>query len=199
MAARFSVSRGTLREALRMLASMNLITTTRGVQGGSSVTIPSPDQLLQHLGASLQLLAADNSFTLAGMLEVRRLLEVPAVGFVAERATEQELDDIRATVRSPPTVGVLSPTQSFHVRLARATTNPMLETMLYVTFEVHNLRIGSSRVRDDFVSRVVDEHELIAEALADRDADAARQEMERHFVTLQHMYDRLEPPADPCH
>ena len=39
---RSGVSRSTVREALRLLASQHLIVTTRGVSGGSFVAHPSP-------------------------------------------------------------------------------------------------------------------------------------------------------------
>lgn len=192
MAERFSVSRGTIREALRTLASMNLIETTRGVQGGSFITKPSSEQLIRHMSASLKLLAADRGFTLESTIEARKMLEVPALQLVVERATDQELAELAASVRKHSSVGVLSPNQSFHVRLARATRNPMIETMLYATFEVQNVRMEGMTVQEEVLHHYEDEHEALAGALLRRDLDAAQDLMEKHFSTVERFYVDIE-------
>src|SRR4051794_41929928 len=46
---RTGVSRSTVREALRLLASQHLIVTTRGVTGGSFVAHPDAEQLSEAL------------------------------------------------------------------------------------------------------------------------------------------------------
>ncbi|HEY3480196.1 MAG TPA: GntR family transcriptional regulator, partial [Streptomyces sp.] len=45
LSTQYGVSRSTVREALRLLASQNLIITTRGVAGGSFVAYPKPQQV----------------------------------------------------------------------------------------------------------------------------------------------------------
>ena len=51
------VSRSTVREALRLLASQHLIVTTRGVTGGSFVAHPDAEQLSEGLSTGLTLLS----------------------------------------------------------------------------------------------------------------------------------------------
>src|SRR6478735_5117351 len=46
---RYGVSRSTVREALRLLASQNLIRTVRGTTGGSFVAHPDPDHISAYL------------------------------------------------------------------------------------------------------------------------------------------------------
>jgi DNA-binding FadR family transcriptional regulator len=192
MAERFKVSRGTIREALRTLASMNLIETTRGVQGGSFVTKPSSEQLIRHMRASLKLLAADRGFTLESTIEARKMLEVPALELVIERATDDELHEIAASVHRRTSVGVLSPNQSFHVRLARATRNPMIETMLYAAFEVQNVRMEGMTVQQEILEHYEEEHQELAEALLRRDLAASQRLMESHFATVERFYVQVD-------
>src|SRR5438105_3541510 len=49
LATQFLVSRSTIREALRMLSSQQLITTSRGVGGGSYITHPEPEAISRVL------------------------------------------------------------------------------------------------------------------------------------------------------
>ena len=58
LSALYGVSRSTVREALRVLSSQNLVTTVRGVTGGTFVIRPEPDQISSYLQASFSLLTA---------------------------------------------------------------------------------------------------------------------------------------------
>src|SRR5436305_15318827 len=55
---RTGVSRSTVREALRLLASQHLIVTTRGVTGGSYVAQPDPATLAESLTGGVRMLLA---------------------------------------------------------------------------------------------------------------------------------------------
>src|SRR5213083_2811642 len=82
---RSGVSRSTVREALRLLASQHLIVTTRGVTGGSFVAHPDAAQLSEALSTGLTLLSNSAEVGLADLLELRRALEIPAAGLAAVR------------------------------------------------------------------------------------------------------------------
>src|SRR4029434_1012913 len=70
------VSRSTVREALRLLASQHLIVNTRRGSGGSFVAHPSAAQLSDTLTTGLQLMQASAVVDAADLLEVRRMLEI---------------------------------------------------------------------------------------------------------------------------
>ena len=84
---RTGVSRSTVREALRLLASQHLIVTTRGVTGGSFVSHPDAEQLSEALSTGLTLLTHSAGLGMADLLELRRALEIPAAGLAAARRT----------------------------------------------------------------------------------------------------------------
>src|SRR3954454_6286544 len=69
------VSRSTVREALRLLASQHLIVTTRGGTGGSFVSQPDGEQLADGLSPGFTLLANSSGIGLADLIELRRAIE----------------------------------------------------------------------------------------------------------------------------
>ena len=97
LTAEFGVGRSTIREALRSLASQNLIHTTRGVTGGSFVATPSVGHISEHLETGVALMTAAETVTVDQLMEVRNLMEVPAAGLAAFRRTEEDLAQLRDT------------------------------------------------------------------------------------------------------
>ena len=77
----FSISRPTLREALRILEAEGLITVRRGARGGARVQVPSAEVAARYAGLVLQRRGA----TVADVLEARVIVEAPAARVLAER------------------------------------------------------------------------------------------------------------------
>src|SRR6476620_9810146 len=102
LAEQFGVSRATVREALRVLATQSLIRTSKGAGGGSYVTLPSVNGVSEYVQSSISLLADADDVTLEELLEARELLEVPAARLAAERRTEEELERLRDAIPDEP-------------------------------------------------------------------------------------------------
>src|SRR5919106_735249 len=92
----FGASRSTVREALRILSSQNLIVTARGAGGGTFVSRPEPRYVSDFLEASFGLLSDSEHLTVAHLLEAREILEVPAAGLAAVRRTDEHLTALRS-------------------------------------------------------------------------------------------------------
>jgi DNA-binding FadR family transcriptional regulator len=94
LVSQLGVSRATLREALRILEAEGLIATRPGPKGGIVVQRPGSDHLTRSLSLLLQL--DDTPFT--AILEARRLLEPLCANLAAERATPEDLAELKASV-----------------------------------------------------------------------------------------------------
>jgi GntR family transcriptional regulator, transcriptional repressor for pyruvate dehydrogenase complex len=93
LADRLGVSRGSLREAVRALSQIKVLDVRRG--DGTYVTSLSPNELLSGLGFAIELLQTHG---LEEVLEVRRLLLPPAAALAAQRATPEQVDEMRKVV-----------------------------------------------------------------------------------------------------
>src|SRR6185369_15152681 len=83
----FSVSRGTLREALRVLEQKGLIEIRTGVAGGSMVREINSDKLSENLG----LLIRNRTVSLKDLAEFREGMEGSVAALAAQRASEQDV------------------------------------------------------------------------------------------------------------
>jgi DNA-binding FadR family transcriptional regulator len=188
LADQYGVSRSTVREALRVLASQGLITTTRGVSGGSFVAYPSPKQMSDYLHASLGLFAESEDLAVDALLEARDMLEVPVAGLAAVRRTASDLDTLRAKLGEPAGSEprqIMEFARGFHEALLHIAGNAIVEALTRPVFEVLYERMLLLTAPEPTWSRVKDDHELIFAAVAAGDAEAARAEMQIHLEKLR--------------
>lgn len=185
------VSRSTVREALRLLSSEHLIVTTRGVSGGSFVAHPSPSQLSETLATGVQLMRSTSMVSLADLLEVREMIEVPAAGLAAVRRQESDLAAIRASLFDPAVAEVsamLAHHRAFHGAIARACDNTLLELVmqpLHTVSNDHELVEGHGAT----LWRQIDaDHRAIFEAVERRDAAGAERACAQHIANLREIF-----------
>src|SRR5436190_2120692 len=172
---RSGVSRSTVREALRLLASQHLIVTTRGVTGGSFVAHPDAAQLPEALSTGLALLSNSAAIGFADLLELRRALEIPGAALAAARRTEENLAQQRAAFFDPETDSVdtmLAAHAAFHSAVAKATGNPLYEL---VTRPLYHVAYGEEVIENlppGYWHRIDADHREIVNCVAARDTDA---------------------------
>src|SRR5829696_3243717 len=188
LADEYAVSRSTVREALRVLASQGLITTSRGVLGGSFVAYPSPHQMSDYLQASLGLFAECEERGVGALLEPRDMLEVPAAGLAAARRSAADLAELRATLCEPPSVEpreLVTFTRAFHETLLHVAGNPIVEALTRPVFEVLYERMLHFTDLEPTWSEVKDDHRRIYAAIEAGDTEAARAKMQSHLEKLR--------------
>jgi GntR family transcriptional repressor for pyruvate dehydrogenase complex len=178
------VSRSTVREALRLLASQHLIITTRGVTGGSFVAHPDAEQLADGLAAGFTLLTNSADVDLADLLELRRALEVPAAGLAAARRTEEHLAEIRRALFDPDVDDFetkMAAHATFHTAVAKATDNPLFELVVRPLYYAKYGEDVTVNLPADYWTRIDADHREMIDCLAARDVEAARRAASKHL------------------
>jgi DNA-binding FadR family transcriptional regulator len=178
------VSRSTVREALRLLASQHLIVTTRGVTGGSFVSHPDAEQLGDGLATGFTLLANSPGVGLADLLELRRAFEVPAAGLAAKRRTQEQLLEIRGALFDPLTDDLdtmMLAHAAFHTAVVKACGNPLFEL---VGRPIYHAAYGEAVTDDlpaDYWPRIDADHRQLLDLLCAGDAEGATALSDRHL------------------
>jgi DNA-binding FadR family transcriptional regulator len=169
----FDVSRDTLREALRILESEALIHIRRGRGGGAVVQRPHPRAVTRHVALLLQVRGA----TIGDIHEVRRIMEPPAAGRLADIAPDDlaaiaELHDLEQSRLDQP-MACATAIVAFDQAVFRLTGNT---TIAVVSAVFRELVVGQallSSVQDrraHGLSSLVDRHGAVVEALGSGDA-----------------------------
>lgn len=192
LAEQFGVSRATVREALRSLATQDLITKTPGAGGGSFVRAVDDSSLRSALSNSVTNLLALGTIAFEEVALVRQHLEVPAVRLAAAHRDEKDLVELADILETQKTISVHDPRvpsldENFHATIARASGNRVLasfvsalhrqtEPVLYLDLSPE---VGRTTVR---------QHQQILAAITDQDPDTAEACMIEHLTYLrQHL------------
>ena len=207
----FGVSRSTIREALRVLSSQNLITTRRGVRGGTFVVKPEPDHVREVFETSLGLMVVHDAIGIDELIEVREMLEVPAARWAASRRTQAHVKALHDLAhrrdQSPSSPRDLDETRSFHEVVLHGAGNALLDIVAQPIFRVLDTRIhprgeGFRTNREGtgpiFWNEVSEDHLRIAEAIEARDEEAAAESMLAHLEHLRVRYQGLLSENKPA-
>ena len=195
LAREFGVSRGTVREALRVLAAESLIRTAKGAGGGSFVTLPTVDHVSQFLKANITLLSESQDVSPEELLEARYLLEGWAAGAAATRRTEEHVQRLRDCIIDDEvklgTEEQFTYNTAFHTGVLDAAQNTLISIAAQPVFAVLQTNMRRSEIRRETLRRVNEDHKTILAAIERGDADAAEREMRSHVDFLRGTYVKL--------
>ncbi|WP_284748240.1 FadR/GntR family transcriptional regulator [Amycolatopsis sp. RTGN1] len=206
----YGVSRGTVREALRILTSRSLIRSTRGASGGTFVIAPRAEEIADQIGDYIVLHLRAGELTPAEVYHARRILERECVRLAAQHRTDDDLAAIAAPVervRADPDIDTdewLAADVAFHTAIAAAAKNRILELAMTAVHAVRprtNLPLRVALDRDTVWSQ----HSAIFEAIRDQRPVDAVAALEAHVDYLDSLAGansgerlaRLEPDASP--
>lgn len=189
LARQFNVSRTTLREALRVLASQRLIAKVPGARGGNIVQSVDHISLGEVVTEAVDNLLALGSVAFDEVADLRRYLEIPSVRLAARHRTEADLAELRDVVRRQRTASVDDPEipeldRLFHTGIAKASGNRVLSSLVvalhHVTEPVHYLDLKPEVGRE-----TVKQHQRILAAIDARDPDEGAAAIVEHLDYLR--------------
>ena len=192
LAAEFGVSRPTLREALKLLSSGNLIRANKGPGGGIFVAHTAEQGMGRSLSDAVAMMLDTGAVSLEELLDARMLLEVPMAGAAAYRADDADLRRLReamareASAASAGDHDALARTDEWmHRTITRAAGNRMVQALSEWVLEVLQPRLVEL-LRDAVVhSAVLAQHEAVLAALEKGDAARAERAMKDHLLYLR--------------
>ncbi|PSK87544.1 GntR family transcriptional regulator [Limimaricola soesokkakensis] len=195
----FGVSRLTVREATAALEARGLIETRPGSR--ARVCGPRTDFLLTMLSQTATFYLRQPG-GLTSFSEVRQLVETGVVRLAAQRATKQDIQDLkerldanRAAIGDTAQFGATD--MEFHAAIAAIVGNPILSGFFRALDRwLQEVRTTSLRL-DGQTETAYRAHVEIYEAIAAKDPDRADRAMRHHLEQLQSIYpEALAADAD---
>lgn len=189
-------SRGTVREALRLLEAEGLIVIKRGPKGG--IRVRHPD--ITQVSHSLALHFAMSKTTLGEFFTFRRLVEPAAAAEAARSATPEQrasLIEIAEQVRGLPP---LARAPEFHGALGVCSNNGVYRAILAALHRVIEWHSLSERLSDEDIEGTTRAHLAIARAIEKGDDKGAARLMNRHLESFEAVLaeqGRLDQPIIP--
>lgn len=186
----FSVSRPTVREALKRLAAQSLIRTQRGASGGAFVNRLSFEDAYPQQITTSTLLLSMNEVSFETACEARYTLERACAPLAAQRRTADQLATMRAEIHRQSQPGLTDEAfcasdVTFHRALVDGSENPVLCYQLAGAVEamqpLMNMITFTARDR----ARIVGLHTEIANAMEAQDAGAVVDGLNRLEVETQ--------------
>lgn len=188
LANRMNVSRGSLREAVRVLAYLGILDTRVG--DGTYVTDLTGARLLQ--GLDLMGRVANGATTLE-ILEIRRILEATSAMLAAVRASDEQLDALDAHLdlleSATDYETYVAQDIRFHDMIAEASGNESLR-MLCRSFSTQTQRIRLLRgaTGGDVLARSNHEHRQILRFLRAREPQLASAASTSHVAGVEYWF-----------
>ena len=185
MCTMFAVSRTVIRDALKMLVGLGVVTIRHGM--GAYINEVDGEEDVSRLASLLQI----SRGTVEELFQVREVIESQAVIWCTQNANVQDIEQLKQIVRKGKELGETSESKlalldaEFHLKIVEATGNRVLMRLMVNLLDL----LGENRARVLMVPgrqrlSVLD-HESIVEAISQRDPDLAHQKMLNHLANVK--------------
>ncbi|MCM3269045.1 FadR/GntR family transcriptional regulator [Paenibacillus elgii] len=183
LAQAFGISRGTLREAFRILEREGLIETRPG--GGRFLS-----KNLSKAEDTKRILENIERATIIELLEAREIFETGIVELAAMRATEQDIAEIESALERWGTIDrnsedPVNPDQAFHLSIAKATHNVVLVNLIDLHMDLLQKTLTKTVDIPGRKSEVYKEHYAILQAIKEKDPAKAKAALLHHLQQVK--------------
>lgn len=192
LARSFGTSRGSIREAIKMLVSFGVLQVRWG--DGTYVSSSVSDSVFDHRLFHLLITSSDARH----LLELREMMEFGIAKLAVDHALEEDLDAIEEAhlemlnlIRS----GEIDPRvlagadARFHLALCRATHNPFVEKIYGFAIDLYYPTIVQTHTNRNTVEELLkspEAHQGIIQAIRLRNKDAAQRAVQESLKTWLH-------------
>ena len=179
LAKKMGVGRSSIREAMKLLASRNIVTIR---QGSGTYISQTPGMVDDHLGFSF---IADKQKLAQDSLEVRFLLEPAIASLAAQNASEEDIALLRRLCQEVEDLVQLGQDHTqkdieFHTAIALSSKNVVVPRLIPVINSAIPLLIELTG--NTLKQETIDTHRALTDAIAAHNAAAAHDAMYLHLV-----------------
>lgn len=180
------LSRGSVREALRLLEAEGLLRTRPGRAGGSVTRQPGDESLAKYIS----LFVHGRGISLLALLQAREAFEPSLACLAAQNRTDEELRELEEATRRVEDAYAdvpryLAENVKWHCAIASASHNELMRAFMVA---ISNMLYKASAIQDfataDVRTVVLKAHRRILAAIEAKDGEAARRRMARHLAAL---------------
>ncbi len=180
LSSELQISRTTLREAIRILVAHNVLEIRRG----KGTFVKDNDNLDE--GFDLQTLTCIKP-DVRDLYEMRLIFEPQCAYYAAKRATDKELERIIYYGRLEEELILKNQDrteveQAFHKSIAKATHNEFMNRLMPILYQAIDKGVHLSDKNDEIVQNTLNDHRMIMDFLAKRDAEGAKTAMRLHII-----------------
>jgi len=194
----FGVSRGTLREALRVLEQKGMIEIKTGVTGGSIIKGVTSESFSENLG----LLIRYKKVSLRDLAEFREGIEGTVAALAAERATAEDLVILQELYDQSAAAFAAGPEQwdtaircdeQIHLALARIAGNTLFITVLETVYlNIHTYYESSLPMKESVLAENINDLRIIIEAVGAKDSTTAHDRARHHVRKFSSYMEKIK-------
>jgi GntR family transcriptional repressor for pyruvate dehydrogenase complex len=185
LAEEMGVSRNSIREALSALQVLNIVESKAG--DGTYIK-----KLVESINIESQILPIlEESESPFKIFEARNVLEMGVVELAIDNATPEDIERIRRALErmykqaeARDYEGYLAANLDFHLAIAEATANPIVERMMTLLWETTSQRLLNEMLIDywqENINSSIEIHEQIFAAIKDKNKELIHKVIRRHY------------------
>lgn len=188
LAEQYKVSRTIIRESLKLLKERGLIDSKTG--SGSYVTRPEAQNIADVVYRIIQM----DQIDYVSVFDMRMILEIESVSRAACYATDEELKEMEHLLELMRDPHISNEKRSkydfsFHYLIAKASRNALLALMTEAIGTICQEMIHKAFLLQDSLQDSIMRHNLIMNAIKNRDEKAAREAMRGHLERSKRNYE----------
>lgn len=193
LAIQFKAGRLAVREALRVLEHSGFITIKQGSRGGAFIELTGTNVVKRSLTDFIRL----SNVTPQNLTEARISIELSVAEFAMQRITDEEMASLYQNIMGTKRLGeegsdTVGSNVNFHMLLAKAAKNPILETLLAGILDIYLSSQGQWNIDPDFKRNHVEEHLRIYEALKTGEMTTFINAIKQHVLSISEQFTKVQ-------